>query len=58
MKLEDIGINPCLFSQAERVQYVQIGNGCEIYIPVKSQQEGLDAKYKLHQLFGSKPVNE
>lgn len=57
MQLEDIGINPCLFSQAERIQYVQISNGCEIYIPVKSQQDGQDAKLKLHQLFGTKPVN-
>lgn len=58
MILEDIGINPCLFNEAERIQHVQISNGCEIYIPVRSQQEGLDAKQKLHQLFGSKPANE
>jgi hypothetical protein len=47
MKLEDIGVEPCLFTEASLIQRVDFDDGCQLFIPVKSEEQGAEAKQRI-----------
>lgn len=51
MKLEDIDVHPCLFSEASEIKLVQIDN-CDLLIPVKNSSHGTEVKCKIEAFFG------
>lgn len=53
MILEDIDIHPCLFSEAQMIQRVDFDNGCQLFIPVKSEDDGIDVKQKFYTHFSN-----
>lgn len=52
MILEDIGVYPCLLSEASMVQAVELNSTCTLLIPVKSAIDGVRFKRKIQHFYG------
>lgn len=52
MKLEDIEIYPCLLSEANMIQAVELNDKCTLLIPVKTAVDGVWFKRKLQYFYG------
>lgn len=52
MILEDIGVEPCLFSEATQIQLISIPNACKLLIPVKSELHAQKTKKTLNEYYG------
>lgn len=51
MLLEDIGVEPCLFSDATQIQWFKLPGGCDLLIPVKSELHSQKTKKLLQQFY-------
>lgn len=57
MILEDIGVEPSLFSEATQVQLFVLPGGCNLLIPVKSELHAQKVKRKLEEYYGANNAN-
>lgn len=51
MKLEEIDVHPCLFSEAAEIKHVEIPGSCVLLIPVRNSNDGNTFKEKIIRFF-------